>query len=200
VKPIAFLGGSLDDLRGFPADPRREAGYQLDRVQRCLDLDDWRPMPSIGAGARDPSSRTCWCPQGNLCRGLCGCGLRASRLLEEDAPNGKTGCRFGGNADAGTIGEEAVTSEVFASAWDALEDTQAEAENMRLRSSLMIAISEAVAAWHVTQMEAARRLGVTQPRLNDLLRGHVGKFSLDALVAIAARAGLSVHLEITKAA
>ena len=53
MKPIAFLGGSLDDLRGFPADARRDAGYQLDRVQRGLDPDDWRPMPSIGAGVRE---------------------------------------------------------------------------------------------------------------------------------------------------
>jgi predicted XRE-type DNA-binding protein len=74
------------------------------------------------------------------------------------------------------------------------------AENMKLRSNLMIAISEAVASWGTTQTDAARRLGVTQPRLNDLLRGRVGKFSLDALVALAARAGLAVHLEITMAA
>jgi phage-related protein len=53
VKPIAFLGGSLDDLRSFPADARREAGYQLDRVQRGFDPDDWRPMPSIGARSRE---------------------------------------------------------------------------------------------------------------------------------------------------
>jgi phage-related protein len=53
VKPIAFLGGSLDDLRGFPPDARRQAGYQLDRVQRGLDPDDWRPMPSMGAGVRE---------------------------------------------------------------------------------------------------------------------------------------------------
>jgi phage-related protein len=53
VKPIAFLGGSLDDLRGFPPDARRQAGHQLDRVQRELDPDDWRPMPSIGAGVRE---------------------------------------------------------------------------------------------------------------------------------------------------
>ena len=68
---------------------------------------------------------------------------------------------------------------------------------MKLRSSLMIAISEAVSAWNVTQTDAARRLGVTQPRLNNLLRGRVGKFSLDVLVALAGRA---VHLEITSAA
>ncbi len=53
MKPIAFLGGSLDDLRGFPADARRQAGYQLDRVQRGHDPDDWRPMQSIGSGARE---------------------------------------------------------------------------------------------------------------------------------------------------
>ena len=93
-----------------------------------------------------------------------------------------------------------MTTETFESVWDALEDTPTEAENMKLRSRLMIAISEAVTAWDITQMEAARRLGVTQPRLNDLLRGHIGKFSLDALVALAARAGLAVHLEITMAA
>jgi phage-related protein len=49
VRPIAFLGGSLDD----PANARREAGYQLDQVQRGLNPDDWRPMPSIGAGVRE---------------------------------------------------------------------------------------------------------------------------------------------------
>jgi predicted XRE-type DNA-binding protein len=90
-----------------------------------------------------------------------------------------------------------MTTEVFESVWDALEDTPTGAENMKLRSSLMIAINEVVSAWGVTQTDAARHLGVTQPRLNDLLRGRVGKFSLDALVALAARAGLAVQLEIT---
>jgi predicted XRE-type DNA-binding protein len=93
-----------------------------------------------------------------------------------------------------------MTDQVFQSIWDALEDTPAVAENMKLRSSLVIAVSETVAAWGVTQTDAAKRLGVTQPRLNDLLRGRVGKFSLDALVDLAARAGLVVHLEVTKAA
>lgn len=53
MKPIAFLGTSLDDLRGFPADARQQAGYQLYRVQRGLEPDDWRPMRSIGAGVRE---------------------------------------------------------------------------------------------------------------------------------------------------
>jgi predicted XRE-type DNA-binding protein len=93
-----------------------------------------------------------------------------------------------------------VSTETFESVWDALEDTATEAENMKLRSSLMIAIDEVVRGWNTTQTEAARRLGVTQPRLNELLRGRIGKFSLDALVALAARAGLTVHMEIKSAA
>jgi phage-related protein len=53
VKQIAFLGDSLDELRAFPEAARREAGHQLDRVQRGLDPDDWRPMSIIGQGVRE---------------------------------------------------------------------------------------------------------------------------------------------------
>jgi predicted XRE-type DNA-binding protein len=88
----------------------------------------------------------------------------------------------------------------FDSVWDALEDTAAEAANMRARSALMIALRSRVESWTVAQAEAARRLGVTQPRLNDLLRGRVEKFSLDALVNLAGPAGLTVRIEIDDAA
>ena len=71
---------------------------------------------------------------------------------------------------------------------------------MRLRSDLMIAVQEEVTAWGVTQTEAARRLAVTQPRLNDLVRGRISKFSLDALVDLAARAGLTLRVEISRPA
>jgi predicted XRE-type DNA-binding protein len=90
--------------------------------------------------------------------------------------------------------------QTFASVWDALEDSPAEAANMRLRSDLMIALQEVVAGWGLTQAEAAQRLDVTQPRLNDLLRGRIGKFSLDALILLAGRAGLEVRMEVAHAA
>ncbi|MBX9702404.1 MAG: XRE family transcriptional regulator [Acetobacteraceae bacterium] len=90
--------------------------------------------------------------------------------------------------------------QTFASVWDAIEDSPAAAENMRLRSELMIAVRGVVDAWKVTQTEAAGRLGLTQPRLSDLLRGRVARFSLDALVEIAGRAGLAVRLEVRDAA
>jgi len=53
MKDIRFCGRSLDMLRAFPADAKREAGYQLDRVQRGLEPTDWKPMPSIGSGVRE---------------------------------------------------------------------------------------------------------------------------------------------------
>jgi predicted XRE-type DNA-binding protein len=93
-----------------------------------------------------------------------------------------------------------MTEQVFESVWDALENSPSEAENMKLRSRLLIAISEAVSGWHLPLGEAARRLGVTQPCLSDILRGRVDRFNLDTLVALAACAGLAVHLEITMAA
>lgn len=93
-----------------------------------------------------------------------------------------------------------IPGQVFASVWDALENSPAEAANMRMRSELMIAVQQVVAGWSLTQVEAARRLDVTQPRLSDLLRGRIGKFSLDALILLAERAGLSVHVQIERAA
>ena len=75
-----------------------------------------------------------------------------------------------------------------------------EAENLKLRSELMMRIEEFYEKSGMTQAEAARRLGLTAPRFNALLKGKIGIFSLDALVNIATRAGLSVRLLVKKAA
>ena len=53
MKALHFLGSSLVDLRRFPAEARRDAGFQLDAVQRGLDPPDWKPVPSVGAGAME---------------------------------------------------------------------------------------------------------------------------------------------------
>jgi phage-related protein len=53
LKPLSFLGTSLDELRGFPDAARRESGHQLDKVQRGLEPDDWKPMPSVGPDVRE---------------------------------------------------------------------------------------------------------------------------------------------------
>ena len=84
----------------------------------------------------------------------------------------------------------------FANVWDALTDTPEEAANMTMRSNLMIAIQQKVGGWNVTQADAARRLRITQPRLNDLLRNKIDKFSLDMLISLAGLAGIAVRLDI----
>ena len=75
-----------------------------------------------------------------------------------------------------------------------------EAENLKMRSDLMIRIVQFHRKSGMTQASAAKALGLTQPRLNALLTGKIGQFSLDALVNIAARAGLNVRLVVKKAA
>jgi predicted XRE-type DNA-binding protein len=86
----------------------------------------------------------------------------------------------------------------FANVWDAIEDTPEAAAEMTARSDIMMAIEDTVRAWKVTQRDAAQRLGITQPRLNDLLTGKISKFSLDALIALASRAGLKIEIAIEK--
>ena len=88
----------------------------------------------------------------------------------------------------------------FDSVWDAIEASPAAAANMKARADLMIALHETIEAWSLSQAAAAKRLGLTQPRLNDLLRGRISKFSLDALMNLAGKAGLTVRLEVTRSA
>jgi predicted XRE-type DNA-binding protein len=89
--------------------------------------------------------------------------------------------------------------ESFASVWDAITDTPEEAANLRVRSELMDQITEIIEENKWTQQDAASHCGVTQPRVNDLLRGRISRFSLDALVNIAAALGKRVHVELEAA-
>ncbi|PSM16314.1 XRE family transcriptional regulator [Nitratireductor sp. StC3] len=93
-----------------------------------------------------------------------------------------------------------MSNETFASVWDAIEDTPAEAENMKLRSTLMVALEQHIRAKGWTQAEAARQLGVTQPRVSDLLRGKINLFTLDTLVNMLVAVGLHVEVSVRKAA
>jgi predicted XRE-type DNA-binding protein len=90
--------------------------------------------------------------------------------------------------------------QVFANVWDAIADSPAEAANLELRYQLMEKIAGIVKQNGWTQAEAAKRCGVSQPRVNDLLRGRIGRFSVDALVNIAAALGSKIGLTFEDAA
>ena len=90
-------------------------------------------------------------------------------------------------------------TERFASVWDALADTAEEAANLKVRAELMRKIASLIQESGWTQATAAEHCGITQPRINDLLRGRISRFSLDALVNIAASLGRQVHVELEAA-
>lgn len=89
-----------------------------------------------------------------------------------------------------------IDAEEYKSVWDTLSDTPKEGANLRLRSELMSKVSFFIEDRHWTQSEAVARCGITQPRTADLLRGRISKFSLDALVNIAASLGLTVRMRV----
>ena len=88
----------------------------------------------------------------------------------------------------------------LASMWDAIEDTPEQAANMKLRSLLMIALKEHIIRAGMSQAQAARLFGVTQPRVSDLMRGKMSLFALDALVNMATAAGLRIEMRVLEAA
>ena len=91
------------------------------------------------------------------------------------------------------------SARTFTSVFDALADTLQEAANMRARAELAQALTALVLAQGWTQAEAAQRCGVTQPRMNDLLRGRISRFSLDAMVNMAVSSGQRVRMALEAA-
>ena len=86
----------------------------------------------------------------------------------------------------------------FSNVWDAIEDTPQQAASMRARSELMMNLTEVIRERGMTQGEAAALFGVTQPRISDLMRGKINLFSLDTLIDMAATAGMSPTVKVSK--
>ena len=73
----------------------------------------------------------------------------------------------------------------------------AEAENLRIRAKMMMALTGYIQERKITQSRAARIMGVSQPRVSDLVRGKIGLFTIDTLVNMVTAAGLKVDVDIT---
>lgn len=89
-----------------------------------------------------------------------------------------------------------MSNKRFASVWDAIENSPEETENMRLRSVLLMALKHHITRTEMSQAQTAKLLGVTQPRVSDLMRGKINLFGLDALVNMATAAGLQIELRV----
>ena len=93
-----------------------------------------------------------------------------------------------------------MTEKRFESVWNGIADTPQEAESMKLRSALMMELCRHLDESGLSQSEAAKLFGVTQPRVSDLVRGKIARFSLDTLVDMVAAASMHVELKVTRAA
>ena len=82
------------------------------------------------------------------------------------------------------MGSADIRMERYSNVWEALEDTPFEAQRMRIKSDMMITIEKIIKDRGLTQAEAAAQCGVTQPRISDLLRGKIERFSIDSLLDI----------------
>ncbi len=91
-------------------------------------------------------------------------------------------------------------SQEYTSVWDAIEEDQVKAASLKLRSQLMMEVSEYVKQSGLTQSQAAKKLGTTQPRLNDVLKGKIEKCTVDRLVNMLSAVGCKVKLSVSHAA
>lgn len=92
-----------------------------------------------------------------------------------------------------------IDIDTFTTVWDAIADTPEQAANVQARAELKRQIAGIIKANDWKQADVASHYGVTQPRINDLLRGRVSRFSLDALVNIATSLGRRVYLKLDAA-
>ena len=93
-----------------------------------------------------------------------------------------------------------MSTEAFGSVWEAIENTPEIRENLKVRSSLMMALKDHLECNNLSQKQAASLFGVTQPRVSDLVRGRIHLFSIDALVNMASSAGLRIEMRVSQAA
>lgn len=90
-------------------------------------------------------------------------------------------------------------SETFKNVWDALEDDPAARESLKIKSRMMRDIEQHIKSMGITQAQAAKKMGVTQPRVSDLVNGKIDRFTIDMLITMLARLGLHVEIKLKAA-
>lgn len=119
-----------------------------------------------------------------------------ARRVKRTSTSRGGGMRKSSLGGASAAADDDSIMETFPTVWDAICDTPQQAANMRLRSELMIRVEQLIRRRRLTQARAAKLFGVTQPRISDLVRGKIGKFSVDMLIAMLHRAGMDVRITV----
>ncbi|MBK8247511.1 MAG: type II toxin-antitoxin system RelE/ParE family toxin [Gemmatimonadetes bacterium] len=206
-KPVTWVGSSHADLRALPAEVRRELGYDLRQVQRGREPRDGKPMATVGAGVWEIRVRVAGAfrlffvakfaeavyvlhvfqkksqqtPRLDLELGR----ARYQAVLRERSKGRQVGMAVRMRRGSGNVFVD-------------LGFPPEEAAHLLIRSDLMITLNQALEDRGLTQVRAAKVLGVSQPRVSALRRGKIEQFSIDALVELLARLGVAVTVQTKK--
>jgi len=204
------MGDSLQRLRAAPQDIRAEAGYQLELVQAGETPSDFRPMPAVGSGVMEiwlhgaTEYRVFYVARFEEAVYVLHCFVKKTRATREaEIELGRRRYRSalemrktkGRRQRMKSIQRGGMTKS-SGNVFTDLGFSDAEARNLRMRSQMMTALREFIEKERLTQAQAAKRLKVTQPRISDLTRGKITRFSLDTLVNMLTDAGLDVDFQI----
>jgi phage-related protein/predicted XRE-type DNA-binding protein len=204
AKPVVWMGDSDKVVRSFPQPVRQEIGFELFLVQQGDVPRDWKPMRAIGAGVVEIRVHA-----GSEYRVLYVAKFRSvihvlHAFIKKTPKDGSfrsstgratlPGARFRGGSmkTKRTKGSSNVFSD--------LGFGPAEAANLRIRSEMMAALIADIEQRGLTQSQAARLFGITQPRVSNLMQGKIQLFSIDTLVKLLGKAGLRVNFKLTRAA
>lgn len=204
---MVWLGSSLEDLRAFPAAVRRLAGYPLRRVQGGLMLSDWKSMPSVGPGAHEIRLRT-----GREHRvfyvarfGEAVYVLHAFEKNTRRTHRADLDLARRRDSELRVVRAQAKEIEMAPrmrhSSGNVFRDlgfSTDEAEHLKVRADLMIRLTRLIETKGLTQARAARLFGVSQPRISDLVRGKIARFSVDSLIEMLGHAGARVSVVVRR--
>lgn len=90
-------------------------------------------------------------------------------------------------------------SETFKNVWDALEDDPAERESLKIKSWMVIDIEQRIKSLGLTQAQAAKLMGVSQPKVSDVVNGKIDRFTIDMLITMLVSLGLHVEVSLKAA-
>jgi phage-related protein len=199
MKPLEFVGSSLDDLREFPAEARRAAGFELGFVQRGLAPSDWKPMKAVGAGVREirihvlGEWRVLYVAKfAESVYVLHAFQKKTQKTTREDIELARTRYRQIGDWRSEM---KKKTTKSSGNVFVDLGFDPAEAAVLQMRANLMSDLRLYIEKQKLTQAQAAKRLDIAQSRVSDLVRGKWDKFSLEMLITLEARLGRTVRVE-----
>jgi phage-related protein/predicted XRE-type DNA-binding protein len=191
---FVFAGTSLDDLRAFPDDARRRAGYQLQRLGDGFAADDWHPLPAMGEGAgelridlvRGVRRRVFAQMRGNLLVVLHGFQERVGPAAAADATL----------ARRRLLGLAPERLRQWDDIWEAIEGTREMAANLRLRAELLNEVQAMLEMQDRSEPQLAKLLAIPEDRVIEVQRGMIDRCDLDGLVHMLAAAGYGIEIRL----